>query len=104
MSMSLPRAFEFELVTDDYVHVKVDAHVFIYRIASDRLSLALSRVKHGGRRAHRSSDHYERSSFKFAMREAAARGVIAGRSEPARVRAAAHENPSSGYGSGGLAR
>jgi hypothetical protein len=76
MSIDLPRAFEFELVADDHFQVRVDEHVFIYRIAPDRLSFTQCRVKQGGRRAQRDFKHYERRALEFAQREARARGLI----------------------------
>jgi hypothetical protein len=74
--MHLPRALEFELIDDDWFQVKVDGHVFIYRIEPDRLTLSRHRVKKGGRRAYRASEHYEDAALSFAWREAKARGLI----------------------------
>jgi hypothetical protein len=36
----------------------------------------LHRVKRGGRRAHRASEHYEEAAHDFALREARARRLI----------------------------
>ncbi len=76
MSMHLPRALEFRILADDWFQVKVDEHVFIYRLSSDRRDVFLHRVKRGGRRAHRASEHYEEAAHDFALREARARRLI----------------------------
>jgi hypothetical protein len=73
----LPRAFEFEAVTRDLIHVRVDAHVFIFVVDPDRVRVSERRVRKGGRRSHRPSDEYRKGAFEFAKREARARRLIA---------------------------
>ena len=76
MRSNLPRALEFQIVGEEHLHVRVDAHVFIYRITADGRDLALCRVRRGGRRAFRSSEAYEGEALEFARREALARGLL----------------------------
>jgi len=78
MAMELPRALEFELVGEDWFHVKVDGHAFICRIEADPLSVTQCRVKRGGRRARRPSEHYQKDVQDFAWREARLRGLVRG--------------------------
>ena len=77
MIVHLPRAFEFEVVSDRWIRVIVDNHVYIYVISTDRVSLKEHRVKKGGRRSSRGSEYYRRAAMEFAAREAAARGLLA---------------------------
>jgi len=79
MTRQLPRALEFELVGDHWLHVKVDGHVFIYRVDPHGTGVLRQRVKRAGRRAVRGSEHYEDAALEFALKEARARGLLRGR-------------------------
>jgi hypothetical protein len=72
----LPRAFQLEVIAPDWIHVKVDAHIFIFAIRPDRKSVVERRVKKGGRRSYQPSERYRQHALEFAVREAQARGLI----------------------------